>query len=416
MGHRWRNAAAVAGLVATVILAGGLLVVVLNRTSPAGPGAAQAYSQIQWHATKVPAASTLSPFLAVSNGRLYMVTNARQTSTRAIQVWSSTDAVQWEQGANPGMDPDFVARAAVADGTGGLVVVGELTPTEAAVVPQIWHSTDGKAFAKAQVQLPSAGSAAGSSSGEIVAAAVAAGRMVAFGDHDIVDITMNAASKGSEVYGLDSWYSTDGSTWTHSELAGSDGYQAISMTAWSGGFAALADQPGTDAGYGVWLSADGVAWRKAGSVAAIVAISIMALPRGLVVVGDKQDAARGMAPASWSSADGTTWTEATASGTGFGVAFDGAIVVGHSVIAIAVSHVGVGTGSGGGPIESPSLPTWVPPSTWISNDGSPWQRLGAAPAFQPYMTSMTTFDGHVVVATVSGIAEVTVSVGDLTGA
>jgi hypothetical protein len=30
------------------------------------------------------------------------------------------------------------------------------------------------------------------------------------------------------------------------------------------------------------------------------------------------------------------------------------------------------------------------------------------------MASMTIFDGHIVVATVSGVAEVTVSVGDLT--
>ena len=408
MGRRGRNAAAAAGLAATFILAAGFLVVTLNRTSPSEPGSARTYSQIQWHATKVPAESTLSPFLAVSNGRLYMVTNAGQTSTRTIQIWSSADAVQWDKAAHPGMEPDFVARAAVADGHGGLVVVGELTPSEA-VVPQIWHSTDGKAFAKAQVQLPSAGSAPGTSSGEIVAVATASGQMVAFGDHDIVDMTKGAP----EVRGLDSWHSTDGSTWMHSDLAGSDGYQAISMTAWSGGFAALATAPGVDSGYGVWLSADGVAWHKAASVATIVAVSIMALPNGLVVVGAKKDAARGMVPASWSSADGAAWTEAIASATSMGVAFDGAIVVGHSVVAIAVSHVSVDSTSGGGPSQSPNMPAWIAPSTWISNDGSTWRLLGAAPAFQPYMTSMAEFDGRVVVAATSGIAEVTVSVGDL---
>jgi hypothetical protein len=233
--------------------------------------------------------------------------------------------------------------------------------------------------------------------------------MVAFGDHDVVDATKGAL----EARVLDAWHSTDGSTWTYSELGGSDGYQATSMTAWSGGFAALGTEPGKDSGYAVWLSSDGLAWHKAASVPAITAVSIMARPRGLVVVGGKQDAVRGMAPASWSSSDGETWSEAIASGTGPAVMFDGAIVVGHSVVAIALSHMGVGTGTGGGPSQSPGLPASVPPSTWILNDGSTWQSVGAAPAFWPYMASMTIFDGHVVVATVSGAAEVTVSVGDL---
>jgi hypothetical protein len=308
------------------------------------------------------------------------------------------------------MEPDFVARAAMADGNGGLVVVGELTATEANVVPEIWHSTDGKTFAKAQLELPDGGSASTGRSGEIVAAASSKGQMVAFGDHDIVDTSMNTASKGSEVRGLDSWHSTDGATWSHSELSGSGGYQAISMTAWSGGFAALATESGKDSGYGVWLSSDGIAWHKAGTVATFGANSIIALSDRLVVVGSKQDAARGMVPASWSSADGMSWAEAIAPVSGIGATFDAATVVGGSVVAIGVSHVGNMQPAG---VPSPSMPALVPPSTWISSDGSTWQLLGAAPPFWPYMASMTMFDGHVVVATVSGITEVTVSVGDL---
>ena len=406
MGRRGRNAAAAAGLAATVILAAGFLAVTLNRTSPADSGEARTYSQIQWHATKVPVESTLSPFLAVSNGRLYMIGDARQSSAHTVQVWSSADAVHWEQAINPGMEPDFVARAAMADGGGGLIVVGELTPTEA-VVPEIWHSADGKSFAKAQIQLPGTGFASSGASGEIVAVASAAGQMVAFGDHNVVDTTMNPASKGGEVRGLDSWHSTDGSTWTHSDLAGSDGYQAISMTAWSGGFAALASQPGKDAGYDVWLSADGIAWRKAGTVATFGANSIIALPARLVVLGAKQDSALGMVPASWSSADGTSWTEAIASVSGIGATFDAATVVGTSVVTIGVSHVG---GTGGPSVSALAL---VPPTTWVSNDGSTWHVLGAAPAYSPYTMSMVTFQGRVVLAAVTGAAEVTVSIGDL---
>jgi hypothetical protein len=355
----------------------------------------------------------LSPYLAVSNGRLYMVTDVGQGSLHGPGLWSSADAVQWQQAPNPGMEPDFVARAVMADGNGGVVAVGELTATDANVVPEIWHSRDGKTFAKTQVELPDGASASTGRSGQIVAVAASAGQMVAFGDHDVVDTSMNTASQSSEVRALDAWHSADGSTWTHSDLPGSDGYQATSMTAWSGGFAALATESGKDTGYGVWLSSDGVAWHKAASVPAITAISIMALPHGLVVVGGKQDAARGLAPAAWSSSDGATWSESIASGTGQAVMFDGAVVVGHSVVAVALSHMGTGTGTGAGPSQSPVPPTPVPPTTWILNEGSTWQSLGAAPAFWPYMASMTVFDGHVVVATVSGAAEVTVSVGDL---
>jgi hypothetical protein len=407
MGRKGRNAAAAAGLAVTVVLAAGFLFVVVNRNSPpADPGAATSYSQVQWHATKVPATSSLSPYLAVSNGRLYMVTDVGQGSSHGPGLWSSADAVQWQQAPNPGMEPDFVARAAMADGNGGLVVVGELTATEA-TVPQIWHSTDGKTFAKAQVQLSAAAAAPASTSGQIVAVATASGQMVALGDHDVVDVTKGAL----EVRALDAWHSTDGSTWTHSELGGSDGYQATSMTAWSGGFAALATEPGKDTGYGVWLSSDGVAWHKAGTVATFGANSIITLSGRLVVVGSKQDAARGMVPASWSSADGGSWAEATAPVSGVGASFDAVAVVGSSVVAIGVSHVG-GTGEPGGPSATPLA--LVPPTAWFSSEGSTWHVLGAAPAFQPYQTSMTAFDGHVVVATVTGTAEVTVSVGDLT--
>ncbi len=405
MGRSGRNVAAVAGLAATGMLATGFFVVALNRVSQPNPGSASTSPPINWHSTHVPAQLGLGPFLAASGGRLYMVGIGKETSSRNVQVWSSADGAQWEQVSNPGFEPDFVPRATIAYEGGGLVVVGELTPSEA-VVPQIWLSADGKTFAKAQIPLPGAGSATGSGSGEIVAVATAAGQLVAFGDHDIVDVT-----KSPEVRGLDSWHSADGSTWTHSELAGSDGYSAISMTAWSGGFAALATQPGVDAGYGVWTSPDGIAWDRAGSIAAFGAVAIVALPHRLVVVGSKQDAKLGMVPASWSSVDGTSWTGSAAPVSGFGAMFDAATVVGSSLLAIGVSHVGSASPAG---VPSPSMPALVPPSIWLSNDGSTWQLLGSAPAFQPYLTSMAAFDGLVVVATNSG-ADATVSLGDLAG-
>jgi hypothetical protein len=119
-----------------------------------------------------------------------------------------------------------------------------------------------------------------------------------------------------------------------------------------------------------------------------------------------------MVPASWSSADGGSWAEAVAPVSGIGATFDAVAVVGDSVVAIGMSHVG-GTGEPGGPSATPLA--LVPPTAWISSDGSSWQILGDAPAFQPYLTSMAALDRRVVVATVTGTAEVTVSVGNLPG-
>jgi hypothetical protein len=425
MGLRGRTAVAVAGLLVTTVLAAGFLLVTVDRNSPnvsRKPAAVATISNspnvsrkpaavatISWHSTHVAVQLTLGPWLATSGDRLYIVGTAGSLGSRSTPVWSSADGTAWESLSVSGIEADFVARAAIGDASDGLIVVGELTPTEA-VVPQIWYAPDGHTFLKAQVDAsnlaPGSGAGAGSGSGEIVAVAASSGHLVAFGDHDFVSLDKSVG----EIRALDAWRSADGKSWARVDLPDSSGYQARSLTAWSGGFAALASQP-RDPEYAVWTSQDGVAWRKTGSVPAFSGASILALPGLLVVVGSKPDASLGMVPASWSSADGASWTESTAPVNGYGATFDAAAVVQGGIVAIGASHVATADGPAG---TGSSMPPLVPPSSWISTDGSSWRSIGDIQVFNPYLTSMAAFGDRVAVATNAG-ADVIVSLGDLTG-
>jgi hypothetical protein len=406
MGRRGRLAASAAGLAVTVILAGGFLVVALNRQGSGPEQSAGDGSSIRWHSTHLRVQLSLSPFLATSGDHLYMAGISGTTGSRVFHVWSSANGTDWTSLAVTGVETDFVPRAAVGDGSGGLIVVGELTPSEA-VVPQIWHAADGHTFVKTSLDLSNLALGTASGSGEIVAVAATSGRLVAFGDHDFVSLDKSVG----EVRALDAWHSTDGKSWTRVDLPESNGYQARSMTAWGGGFAALASQP-SDPEYAVWTSPDGIAWHRAGNPSAFGAASMVAIPGRLVVVGSRRDAGRGMVPAAWSSVDASSWTESAAPVTGFGATFDAAAVVDGNIVAIGASHV-AGTDASAG--ASPSLPPLVPPSAWISTDGSAWQPLGDIPLYQPYLTSMAAFGGRVVIATSAG-PDLTVSIGDLSGA
>ena len=88
----------------------------------------------------------------------------------------------------------------------------------------------------------------------------------------------------------------------------------------------------------VWTSPDGANWTKNADVGAIAIGSIVAVGDRLVILGAKADSQLGMVPASWSSSDGASWIESSASGPEPAMAFDAATVVGGSIIAIGTSH------------------------------------------------------------------------------
>jgi hypothetical protein len=311
---------------------------------------------------------------------------------------------------------DFVPRDAVGDGNGGLLIAGELTSSESAV-PQIWRSADGRSFVQAEVESFMSGTAGiaatASGSGEIVAVAASAGKFVAFGDHHVVDTNKTSG----EALGLDVWHSANGSTWSHVALPGSDGYQAASMTAWKGGFAAVGNSDTGDDVPAVWLSPDGVSWHKSGDVPAFGAVSVVALGDRVVCLGAKRDSTLGMVPASWSSTDGKTWREGVAPvDGGYGSIFDLAAVQGSTLYGIGMSHIawaGTGSDPSASPNASPSLAFKVVPSTiWASTDGTTWSRVGPAPDYSQYTSSLIVFDGHLVLA-IQGLDGVVVSTGNL---
>ena len=363
---------------------------------------AGAIAGVSWHTVQTQAAFGISPLLAPAGNTLYMVGSTRVktqvlSASDAItktQIWSSSDGTTWSQGKDPLIPDGFVPRALGTDGTGGLLLVGYvLASGDNVVVPQIWHSTDGRTF--------KAGQLAGSTSisePEIVSVASGSRAFVALGDH-----------QGTGAYeGLDAWLSTDASSWTRVALPQSAGYQALSISAWSKGFAAV----GVAVGKGtasVWTSPDGANWTKNADVGAIAIGSIVAVGDRLVILGAKADSQLGMVPASWSSSDGASWIESSASGPEPAMAFDAATVVGGSIIAIGTSHASR-PATTLGPGESMPTPSF---RAWLSADGLSWRILGDAPAFSLYQTSMTSFRGRPVVAAMleSGVA---VSVGDLT--
>jgi hypothetical protein len=404
MAVRGRYLMGIVGLAVACLLAAGLLVIASNRAKPSGGATA---TGLHWQSANLPVPATLSPLLASAAGRLYMVAlTGRNGEARAIVVWSSPDGLTWDRMASPGMEADYVPRAVAGDGTGGLVVVGELTSSEQ-TVPEIWHASAGGPFGKAQLD------SGGPGSGEIVAVAAGQNRLVALGDHSFV--TASPSKNVPEVRGLDAWSSPDGASWAHADLPDSDGYQAIALTAWGDGFAAVGYPMAGRETSTVWTSADGSTWLKRADVAAFGVSAIVALGNRLVILGARTDTQLGMTPAAWSSTDATTWVESAVPVNGAGVSFDAAAVVGGSVVAIGTSHVGTAAPLVEGSVPAYTMPPIGSPSVWISSDGSTWLAAGAAPQFQPYVTSIAAFGDSAVIATVTATG-VAISVADLTGA
>lgn len=383
------------GLAVACLFALGLLVVAWVRVQPGhGDGTETSGSgTLSWRSTEITASGAQFPVLASVDGRLYLVAEtASNGGPRTTSVWSSTDGLAWQPMAKPGFDTDFIGRAAIDDGAGNLLVVGELTPSEQ-VTPEIWRSSAGQSFGKATLT-------GGPTVAEIVSVAAASGRLVALGDHN------------TPAQGLDAWVSTDGFSWTHVDLPGSGGYQAIGIRSWKQGFAALAYPVGGRQIVTLWISEDGSAWHKGTDVSVPGPSCFLALRDRLVILGAANDQRLMAVPAAWSSPDGVNWTESTAPTTATAVMFDLGTVADDSIVAIASSHL-----FSTGPLVEGSAPTMPPiaaPSVWISADGLSWRWAGDAPPFAQYLTAMAAFGPSVVIATVDRTG-IPVHVADLAG-
>jgi hypothetical protein len=197
--------------------------------------------------------------------------------------------------------------------------------------------------------------------------------------------------------------------WTHVSLPGSDGLHGGTMTAWAGGFVAIAWTSAST--YGVWLSADGANWRRSLDAKIFYARTITSFGDGLVISGEDTSRLLGTVPASRWSADGQTWEESLAPVDGQNVGLDYATRDGDRLVALGVSnfdpHVACSEG------YFPTAPPLMSPTFWVSADGKTWrQAAGSAPLYHQDTSAMASLNGHIVIAT-SWNNQTTVSIGDV---
>jgi hypothetical protein len=351
------------------MLAAGLLIAVSGRPTQTPQSWVQGIGwqpMIRVSATKL----DFGPYLATAGGRLFMIGSilspVRPGDTAShgeVDVWSSADGGTWDLVSDPnsfgGPKSEFVPLGLSDDGKGGLVAVGNSSSPQGAAMA--WHSGDGHTWTQEQL--------GGSGPGELIGVAARPGAIVAFGRE----------LGGSLVAG----FSADGSSWRVIVLPDSAGYYPRTITAWQGGFAAVAVYQGvataapTPVASNVWTSTDGLAWEKASmQLTGFDATAMAALGNSVVAVGSRSDE-RGMSPASWRSTDGRTWVESTAPPTQPATAFSDVAVVDGTLVAIGVRNTAV-PASTPRPGSTP-LPT-LPASVWISPDGSTWRLLVADPS------------------------------------
>src|ERR1035437_8819319 len=394
------------GLAATVVLAAGLLAVVASRLTQtaAAPGA------IQWEpAIKGPGVTFLfGPYLASAGGRLYMAGSISLGSGYTTEVWASADGATWERVSQPGAfekyGSGFAAFGLSDDGNGGLIVVGSIGTGGESRAAMAWHSSDGVTWTRADT--------GSTDSGELMRVAARPGSIVAVGDWTS-PVSSGATGSGEAANQLGAWFSADGETWRQVILPNSVSYIPTALTAWKGGFAAVAAKNTAESVSSVWTSSDGRTWEKAPvDLAGFGSTAMAGLGDRVVAVGARLDSKLGMVPASWSSTDGRTWTESDASTRDPAIMFDDVTVVGEDLVAIGSSRMGASFGPAGVPeITQPPLPA---ESVWTSGDGKTWRLLAENSALKfgfNLNTHITSFRGRVVVATQGGGA-VEIFLGD----
>jgi hypothetical protein len=404
--------AGMVGLAATVVLAAGLLAAVTNRPTSQPTQTPQAQVQgIRWHAeTKVDAtALVFGPFLTSAGGRLFAIgqgltisqgsitatpVNGSDFNPGTVIVWSSADGATWTQVSAPGAFETNGSRFAPAgfsvDGNGGLIAVGNTFVGNDMQPPTAWHSSDGRTWTREQI--------GSSGPGAVLSVAARPGAVVAFGSQ--------VALVGQAAGSLAAWFSADGGTWSQALLPDSADYTPRSITAWKGGFAAVASGTGTGVS-AAWTSTDGRTWVKSATqLTHFDATAMSALGDRVVAVGADLSDGGVMVPASWSSNDGRTWVESTASAREPATGFGDVTLAGNTLVAVGRSFAAYGEGT------APATP---PASVWISRDGLTWRLLAADPTLtipQTLHTHLTGFGGRVLLAT-QGANAVEAFLGDL---
>jgi hypothetical protein len=351
-----------AGLTATVAAVTALIVTLPSQqVTPAPTGSVYG---ITWRSAGQPPVTRLDfgPYFTTLDHDLLMLGTVSSTANKVVSstttVWSSSDGSTWLQKSGSGAfgidGRRFVAQGLTDDGQGGLVAVGNSigsTPTD--VIASAWHSRDGSTWTPMEVD-------SGKGQEMVAGAASRSGTVVTAGN------------------GV-AWISTDGATWSAQVLPGAStaagSYTPRAVGTWSGGFVIIGLWNGDGAiRSAAWYSASGRDWKQATtSLDGFDTHGISSVNGMIVAVGsDLGDTAPGLA-ASWSSADGNTWTKTTAPADQSNVTMDGVASVEGALLAFGAAPSTASTAASAAPTLPGSTP--VPDAAevlWISESGVDW--------------------------------------------
>jgi hypothetical protein len=344
-----------AGLTATFGVVTALIVTL--PSTPGIPLASGSIYGVTWHAaTPAPIAKVdFGPYFITIDDDLLMLATTDSTTT----VWATSDGSTWSQRSGSGAfgidGRRFVPQGLSDDGQGGLVVVGNsLGQSATDVSASAWRSRDGASWTPMDVQ-------SGNGQEMIGGVAARAGAIVAAGN------------------GV-AWLSTDGRSWSPQPLPGAaaDGgtYSPRAVGTWEGGFVIIGQWTGGGSSRSTaWYSSTGRNWTQAKTSLEGFAVRALAGLNGrIVAVGtDLGEAAQSLAT-SWSSDDGSTWTNATPPTDLTTVAMDGVIRIDGSLVAFGAPPLTAATAA---QAAGPTLPGSTPAApaaelVWVSENGVEW--------------------------------------------
>lgn len=196
------------------------------------------------------------------------------------------------------------------------------------------------------------------------------------------------------------WSSSDGETWDLAGLGGFSGRMMQASVVFKGKLWVIGGQATYQATSEVWSSVDGLTWEAAsvGQIDRVCDLAALVYNSKLWVIGGNQSEDGEPYSKVWSSDDGVTFTEVTAS----------------AAFGNRCRHAGTVQGGKMWLLGGNEYPSKIWDTTWYSTDGSGWTEAGniRAAAATPTGNSATAREWHrAVTATVNGSSQILVTGG-----
>lgn len=261
-------------------------------------------------------------------------------------VWGSPDGRSWSPVALVGADDAAAWGLASRDGLA--MAFGRSGGGDGADAG-IWLSEDGDEWSAVE-----ADALGGDGRQQAFDGAMTADAMVVIGSEQLDDSAAPVV-----------WASRDGRSWARAEVPVEEGDAFAAVAAGPSGFVVAGR--GDDDGV-VWVSADGARWRRVadpamGGAGTQAVYDVAAGPTGFVAVGTYTSEGAASAPASWTSADGSTWSAPSGA---LPQPDDGRFST-RALLPASVERVGEGWLAAGGSDFRPAV--------WRSSDGLTWSPL-----------------------------------------